>query len=122
MRKLLIAVLSVAVFSFSQTAQAAMFGMDKAEVEETIRSYLLEHPELIKEVIEKYAERERLRLQKEQKDAWDANRIALEYDPNAPVIGNPDGNVTIVIVAIVAKCSIAVASDFWLRSPSVWRL
>ncbi len=96
MRKLLIAVLSVAVFSFSQTARAAVFGMDKAEVEETIRSYLLEHPELIREVIEKYAERERLRLQKEQKDALDANRVALEYDPNAPVIGNPDGNVTIV--------------------------
>lgn len=78
------------------TARAAVFGMDKAEVEATIRSYLLDHPELIREVLEKYAEQERLRLEKEQKDALSVNRAALEYDPSAPVVGNPDGDVTIV--------------------------
>ncbi len=69
---------------------------DKGKLEQTIRDYLLAHPEVIVEALEKYqAEQEKAAAEK-QAQAIVERRDELTRAPDAPVLGNPDGNVTVV--------------------------
>ena len=65
-------------------------------IEEIVRDYLLEHPEVLLESMQRLEERERLAKIEAQRAAVAANLEALNRDPNSPVLGNPDGDVTLV--------------------------
>lgn len=74
----------------------ALDAAGRAEVEEVVRSYLREHPEVILEAIEA--------LQAKNQEAGEArtraliveNRDRLTNDPSSPFTGNAQGDVTIV--------------------------
>jgi protein-disulfide isomerase len=69
---------------------------DKGKLEQTIHDYLLAHPEVIVEALEKYqAEQEKAAAEK-QAQAIVERREELTRAPDAPVLGNPNGNVTVV--------------------------
>ncbi len=65
-------------------------------IEEIVRDYLLEHPEILLEAMQRLEEKERLAKIEAQRAAIAANLEALSRDPKSPVLGNPDGDVTLV--------------------------
>lgn len=64
----------------------------KALVLETIR----DNPEIVMEAIETLQAREAQAQAAQAQAVLNANKAVLEQDPNAAVLGNPDGDVTIV--------------------------
>ena len=70
--------------------------LSREQMQELVIQTIRENPEVIMEALQT------LQARKEQVDADQAqavlttNRAALERDPNAPVLGNPDGDVTVV--------------------------
>ena len=65
-------------------------------IEQIIRQYLMDNPQDLIDSLTEYQERQRLAEQQRQQDAIVAQRAALQNDPDAPVLGNPDGDVTVV--------------------------
>ncbi|MDJ0947062.1 MAG: DsbA family protein [Kiloniellales bacterium] len=74
--------------SFSETETRA--------IEEIVRDYLLEHPEILLESMQRLEEKQRLAKIEAQRNAILANLDTLGRDPNSPVLGNPDGDITLV--------------------------
>ena len=68
----------------------------RTNIEAIIRDYLLKHPELIEEAMQARKDQEQALPAEKARQAIGANRDALLNDPNTPVGGNPNGNVTIV--------------------------
>ncbi|WP_281684271.1 DsbA family protein [Thalassobaculum salexigens] len=68
----------------------------KAEIEALVRDYILQHPEIILESVAIMQAREDAAKNAAAKQALVDHREALERDPADPVLGNPDGDVTIV--------------------------
>lgn len=68
----------------------------KAEIEALVRDYILQHPEIILESVAIMQAREEAQKSAAAKQALVDNRAPLERDPADPVLGNPDGDVTIV--------------------------
>ena len=95
-------VAALAVTAAMLAAPPAVAGADaldaaqKKAVEEVVREYLRQHPEVVVEAIRAFQARE----EQAKKDRTQANlvalRDALEKDASSPVAGNPDGDVTIV--------------------------
>lgn len=69
---------------------------NKAAIEEIIRNYILEHPEVVDEALQKLEQREQAQAAAQQKQAIRQAGEALRHDPDSPVIGNPEGDVVIV--------------------------
>ncbi|MBW3243632.1 DsbA family protein [Epibacterium sp. DP7N7-1] len=63
---------------------------------QAIRSYLLEHPEVIVEALQAYERNQKLEEISAMRDAVYANLDAILNAPGSPVMGNPDGDVTLV--------------------------
>ncbi|ABQ70195.1 DSBA oxidoreductase [Rhizorhabdus wittichii RW1] len=63
---------------------------DKARIEMVVRDYILAHPEIIPQAIEKLRE-------KQGKDAYAANKAALETPYESAWAGDRDGDVTLVM-------------------------
>ena len=70
--------------------------LDRADVEQIVRDYLLAHPEIIVEALQSFDERRQLAAAERRREAIVAHRDALERSPTSPVVGNPDGDVTVV--------------------------
>lgn len=95
---------AVGVFAAARTtvplsgaANAAAFESgDKARLGQTIREYLLANPEVLVEAMQEYE-----RKQESQRDAV-AEKAIKQYrkellsDPDSPIAGNPQGDVTVV--------------------------
>ena len=70
--------------------------LSREQMQELVLQTIHENPEIIMEALQT------LQARKDQDDAsqaqavLSANRAALEQDPNAPVLGNPEGDVTVV--------------------------
>jgi protein-disulfide isomerase len=69
---------------------------DKQALEQAIRSYLLEHPEVIVESLQKYDEKERAAQERASNDALLTHKDKIYSHPMTPVTGNPKGDVTVV--------------------------
>jgi len=69
---------------------------ERKTIEETIHKYLLDHPEVIIESLQIWQERQRLAKKDRARELVSAHRAAIYEDPKAPVLGNPEGDVTIV--------------------------
>ena len=65
-------------------------------VKKLVHEYLVEHPEVMMEAIQAYREKERLASEENAKKALAQKADALTHDPNSVVLGNPNGDVTIV--------------------------
>jgi protein-disulfide isomerase len=65
-------------------------------IEQIIRDYLMEHPEVLIQSLTAYQQRQRVADQERQQQAVVASRSALNEDPDTPVMGNPEGDVAIV--------------------------
>ncbi len=73
--------------------------LDQKQVEavrKIVRDYIMENPEIIAEAIEALREKQRLAAEAEAKKALLARAKEIFEDPEAPVAGNPQGDVTLV--------------------------
>ena len=71
-------------------------GIPRDAFERRIRDYLLEHPEVIVEAIERYQERRRSADQDEAQAVLKARADEVFRDPDSPVSGNANGDATLV--------------------------
>ena len=69
---------------------------DQAKTEQIIHDYLLAHPEVILEAVEKYQKQQEQASAQKQAQALVDRREELLHAAADPVIGNPNGDVTIV--------------------------
>ena len=88
--------LILSILALSSAAAAAADTPDKRALDEAIRSYLLEHPEVIIQSLEKYEKEQRDAREKASADALTARKDDLYSHPMTPVTGDPKGDVTIV--------------------------
>jgi protein-disulfide isomerase len=67
-----------------------------AAIDQSIRSFLERHPEVVVEAQRKFAQIEADREAAEAKSALAENKSKLTSDPNSPIVGNPNGKITLV--------------------------
>ena len=92
-------ILLATIISFAATsvsAQTPVPPLTREQVETIVREYLLRNPEIILEAIEGLEEKRKQSTEAAQRDALVGKRAELVNDPEAPIGGNPDGDVTIV--------------------------
>src|SRR5512132_901353 len=78
------------------SAAEALPAAQQELIEAVVREYILKNPEVIVESLRGYEDKQRLTTEADAKKAIATNRDALEKNPNSPVAGNPQGDVTIV--------------------------
>ncbi len=81
---------------FVASAQDALSDGEKTQIEQVVRDYILKNPEIIAEAIVELQRREKVAEAANQKAALTALSAELTSNPNDPVMGNPDGDVTVV--------------------------
>lgn len=87
---------SAAVLPEKAEAKFLQFGMNEDEVKTVVKEYLLNNPEIVKEALDNYAAKEAEKKKQAAVAKLKSHRKALERDPSTPVLGNPDGDVTVV--------------------------
>lgn len=70
--------------------------LSEDRVKELVYEAIRENPGIVLEAVEILRGREAEAQAEAQSDVLSNNRQVLENDPNAPVLGNPDGDVTVV--------------------------
>ena len=75
-------------------AQAQDLSEDR--VKELVLETIRENPEIVLEAVQIIEQRDQQRQALAAEAVLSDNRDLLENDPNAPVLGNPDGDVTVV--------------------------
>lgn len=97
LRKVFVLFLLAAV-ALPSAAQAKFFqfGLNEDEVKNVVKEYLLNNPEIVKEALDNYILKEEEARRQAMVGKLKTSRTALERDPNTPVLGNPDGDITIV--------------------------
>lgn len=65
-------------------------------MEGVVRDYLLKNPKILRQAIERLQAVEEAERKQRAVDAISSNRPALANDPESPVGGNPNGDVTVV--------------------------
>ncbi|APX88436.1 hypothetical protein BV394_00725 [Brevirhabdus pacifica] len=73
--------------------------MDEAKVKSLVYEAIRENPEIVMEAVAILQKRENdaaSAAEQNQQSALESQRELIERDPNAPVVGNPDGDVTVV--------------------------
>src|SRR5213592_3828434 len=68
----------------------------KDEFEQRVRAYLLEHPEVIAEAITRLESQQGAQQATEVQAVLKARADEVFHDPDSPVGGNPNGNITLV--------------------------
>lgn len=71
-------------------------GLDRAAVKDLVRELLREEPELVLEALQTLEKREREASEAQAAAALKAKRNELERSPGDLVLGNPDGDITLV--------------------------
>jgi protein-disulfide isomerase len=95
MRNLLLAVLMIVAFG-SHTQAAAFTPDQRQEMEAIIKEYLLQHPELLREMSDLLQNREKLAEDEQRKSSLVQRADQVFRDKGDFVAGNPKGNVTMV--------------------------
>jgi protein-disulfide isomerase len=80
----------------AQSAKGPAATTDKAAVEKIVRDYILNNPELITDAIRILREKKKLAENAGDMQMLASNRAELVSDPESPVGGNPNGDVTVV--------------------------
>ncbi len=84
----------LAIVTLPLAAQADTLSEDR--VKELVLEAIRENPEIVLEAVQIIEQREQQRQEAAAASVLSDNRDVLENDPNAPVLGNPDGDVTVV--------------------------
>ncbi len=71
-------------------------GNDKREIENIVRLYILDNPEIIAEAIARLRQRDRLARAQALLLAREENAARIYDNPQTPEMGNPNGDVTVV--------------------------
>ena len=77
-------------------APVAAQDLDEAEVKRLALEAIRENPEIVMEAIDMLRAQEAEAQAEAAQAALSERRDAIEQDPNAPVLGNPEGDVTLV--------------------------
>lgn len=77
-------------------AQDAQTLTETAKIEQIVHDYLLQHAEVVIEAVNKYQTQQAQVAAERQANALVERRDELTNDPDAPVLGNPKGDVTLV--------------------------
>lgn len=103
LRRLIIAASAVALTVFalaanrpSAAAEETFSAAQRSEIESIVRDYLLRKPELLQEVLAELEKRQAAAEAAKAKTAVQNNAKALFSSPQKIVIGNPQGDVTLV--------------------------
>lgn len=88
------ALLAVAVAAAPLAAHAQT--LTRGDVETIVREYLIANPEVLQEAFSALQEKRAAEAASARAGAITRNREALERSPHGPVLGNPDGDVTLV--------------------------
>ncbi len=80
----------------SQAAEDNLSAAQQKQVEELVRKYIVDHPEVIVEAIQRMQAREQEAQKVRAQAALKDNHLALVADADAPIMGNPNGKVTVV--------------------------
>jgi len=80
----------------AQQAESRFSEKDKAEIEAIVRDYILQNPEIILESVAIMQARQKADEDARAKAALGASRELLVGDDRDPVLGNPEGSVTVV--------------------------
>ncbi|WP_254696932.1 DsbA family protein [Octadecabacter sp. SW4] len=70
--------------------------LDEDRVKELVLEAIRENPQIVIEAVEILQQREASAQAQLQAQTLTDQRMLLEQDPNAPVLGNPEGDVTVV--------------------------
>lgn len=70
--------------------------LNEDRIKELVLEAIRENPEIVLEAVQIIEERQQADQAVAAEQVLSAERAALEQDPNAPVLGNPDGDVTVV--------------------------
>lgn len=84
------------VTSLSFSHFAAAENLTQAELEQFLHDYLMEHPEVIQQSLDRYQQQQAAARQAAERERLASMTDQLEASPNDPVIGNPDGSLTLV--------------------------
>lgn len=87
---------SVAGPAPAEEAQAVFNADQEAAIESMIRRYLLDHPEILEEAFQALQVKKQQQREGEVAAAIERNLDALTGQTGAPVVGNPEGDVTVV--------------------------
>jgi protein-disulfide isomerase len=88
---------AVMAVSATPALAAAEFSVEQRQaIEAIVRDYLIKNPEVMIEVLEAAKEKISSEAQAQRKAALVERRRDIFEDPNAPVVGNPQGDVTLV--------------------------
>ena len=70
--------------------------LDEARIKELVLEAIRQNPEIVMEAVAILEQRQAGAQADAQALALETQRDLIEHDPNAPVLGNPDGDVTVV--------------------------
>ena len=83
-------------FRSGHRSATLLASMPKDEFEQRIQTYLLDHPEVIIESLNRMEERQRASAEMEVQALIKSHADVLFRDVDSPVGGNPNGNITLV--------------------------
>lgn len=75
---------------------AAMDDAQRKAIESVVHDYLMKNPEVILEAVDAMQKRQKQAAEEGAQKALKENQAALFHNPNDAVIGNPQGDVTVV--------------------------
>ena len=97
MKKLIILTAFIlSAFVVSSASAGSLTASDEKRIKELAIEAILERPEVIEEAIARLRELQEQRQQQAAVETIMKRRKDFLQDPNAPVLGNPDGDVTVV--------------------------
>jgi protein-disulfide isomerase len=77
-------------------AKADLAGVSDEEFGKKVRDYLMQNPEVLRDVLQELERKERARQAQATQDTIKAQAVNLFRAENDPVLGNPQGDVTLV--------------------------
>ncbi|UIJ73663.1 DsbA family protein [Aurantimonas sp. HBX-1] len=90
------ACLALTLGASAQTAQPRFDAEATQEIETIVRQYLIDHPEVLLEALDSLEAKRATEQVASQKTAIEQNSAALFASPEGTVLGNPEGDVTLV--------------------------
>jgi protein-disulfide isomerase len=90
------AVVLLALASAGTAQDSSSAAQQEERMGEAVRAYLLKHPEIIDEAMQALRERQAAEAAAKTAQALKEHRDELLADPMSPVVGDPDGQVTVV--------------------------
>jgi protein-disulfide isomerase len=93
---LLAGLLAAPAVAQQDTAADAFTPAQEDAIRELVRDYLLTNPEVLMEAAQAYRQRQQELARQQASEMLASRRMELEQDPDAPVLGNPDGDVVVV--------------------------